>query len=215
VQTLVEVSSSMSKVIVDTQSKILSDYLERTASKESTPVPEAPVTSQQQPSLPLTSQIQKLLNSYRYEEAFSTVCLSFHVTPLIDKFEGTECTAHPYTDMALQSSGSTHGAEWRTGGTESICLALSHTAAGYVLHALTAFNATIGYDLSKDTQLKLTWLREAALVLNMQDPEISQRAPPLLTKLLRNLEELYPKFVDTPLASNCKLVMHIVNSLLK
>lgn len=75
----------------------------------------------------------------------------------------------------------------------------------------------LGVDLAKDTAAKLPWLREAALILDLNDKVIAQHAPGVLAKLLRNLEELYPRFSDhsNPQASNLKLLMHIINSLLK
>jgi len=84
-------------------------------------------------------------------------------------------------------------------------------------YVLLSLIQQLGYDLAKDTELKLNWLREACLVLNLTDTVISQHAPVVLTKLLRNLEGLYPKFSDgsNPSGTSFKLLMHIVNSLLK
>jgi enhancer of mRNA-decapping protein 4 len=73
----------------------------------------------------------------------------------------------------------------------------------------------LGFDLSKDTNLKLTWLRGCALVLNLKDRIISEHAPVILAKVLHNLEEHYPRHSDPTISTSFKLLMHVINSLLK
>jgi hypothetical protein len=84
-------------------------------------------------------------------------------------------------------------------------------------YVILSLLSQLPYDLPKDTLLKLTWLREAALVLDIHDKNIEQHAPAVLTQLLHVLEEHYPKYADSsnPSSSAFKLLMHIVNSLLR
>jgi enhancer of mRNA-decapping protein 4 len=85
-------------------------------------------------------------------------------------------------------------------------------------YVLLSLIQQLGFDISKDTLLKLTWLREAALVLHLNDPLIAEHVPGILTKLLHNLELHYPKFAadpTNPCSTSFKLLMHVVNSLLK
>lgn len=84
-------------------------------------------------------------------------------------------------------------------------------------YVLLSLIQQLGFDITKDTSLKLQWLREAALVLDLNDPVISTHAPTILTKLLHNLEQNHSQFSDpsNPCATSFKLLMHVVNSLLK
>ncbi len=90
----------------------------------------------------------------------------------------------------------------------------THQLGQYVILSLIQ---QLGVDITKETPLKLNWLREAAMVLNVNDTVIKEHAPVLLNKLKHNLETHYPKYSDptNPCYTSYKLLMHIVNSLRK
>lgn len=73
VQTLVEATAAMSKTIVDTQNKILNDYVDRQGRPTEHPVDKEASSFQQ-----MTRELIPLINSKKFEEAFSSVtCLFF------------------------------------------------------------------------------------------------------------------------------------------
>jgi len=82
-------------------------------------------------------------------------------------------------------------------------------------HVLLSLIQQLGFDLSKDTLQKLTWLIDAVLVLNPKDPDVARHVPVVLAQLLHNLEDLYPSFsVSTnPGSTSFKLLLRLVNYL--
>lgn len=73
----------------------------------------------------------------------------------------------------------------------------------------------LGHNLSRDTALKVEWLRDACLALPTNDPQIAQYCPDILRKLKSNLEDFVVKNPDNENVRNVKLISHILNSLLK
>eukprot|EP01097_Dermamoeba_algensis_P000421 TRINITY_DN1146_c0_g2_i1.p1 TRINITY_DN1146_c0_g2~~TRINITY_DN1146_c0_g2_i1.p1 ORF type:complete len:206 (-),score=54.22 TRINITY_DN1146_c0_g2_i1:189-806(-) len=73
----------------------------------------------------------------------------------------------------------------------------------------------LGVDLTRDTAMKLHWLREAALALNPPDVLVQNHGPAVLSILLHNLEENFPKFAKhhNPCAKDFKVLMHLINSI--
>lgn len=77
VQTLVEATAAMSKTIVDTQNKILNDYVERQGKTTEHPVDKEASSFQQ-----MTRELVPLINNKKFEEAFSSVTHSYF--PFVD-----------------------------------------------------------------------------------------------------------------------------------
>ncbi|KAK9810077.1 hypothetical protein WJX72_004410 [[Myrmecia] bisecta] len=73
--------------------------------------------------------------------------------------------------------------------------------------------AQLGYDLSTETMTKLTWIREAALLIKPQDPQLSVALRGVLEQLNGNLQRTMQQ-ASGEMASACQLLMHIINSLL-
>lgn len=79
----------------------------------------------------------------------------------------------------------------------------------------------LGCDLDKDTTRKLSWIREAALALNPDDPLLAPHMRPFLHQLhqnlLRQMEQTTVSGDQTTVPgeqSNLRLVIHVVRSLL-
>ncbi|KAJ7536521.1 hypothetical protein O6H91_12G072700 [Diphasiastrum complanatum] len=73
----------------------------------------------------------------------------------------------------------------------------------------------LGCDLGKDTARKLTWIREAALRLNPNDPVLAPHMRLFLDQLYNNLRRQLLLLPPTgELTSSLTLVIHVVNSLL-
>jgi len=72
----------------------------------------------------------------------------------------------------------------------------------------------LGFDLSKDTLTKLSWLRDAMLMLDPHDKVIEGYVQAVLTELLKNLEENYHQYSDTSNQASplFKLLMLVVKS---
>jgi len=71
----------------------------------------------------------------------------------------------------------------------------------------------LGCDLGKDTTRKLSWIREAALALNPDDPLLAPHMRPFLQQLYQNLHKQVAQAVPGEQA-NLRLVIHVVHSLL-
>jgi enhancer of mRNA-decapping protein 4 len=71
----------------------------------------------------------------------------------------------------------------------------------------------LGCDLGKDTARKLSWIREAALALNPDDPLLAPHMRPFLQQLYQNLHKQVAQAVPGEQA-NLRLVIHVVHSLL-
>jgi len=69
----------------------------------------------------------------------------------------------------------------------------------------------LAHDLSQQTTSKLQWIREAALVINPQDPAISHQVKPVLQGVANSLTRTMQKMSPDD-ASSCKLTIHIVRS---
>ncbi|CAM6073454.1 unnamed protein product [Sphagnum tenellum] len=72
----------------------------------------------------------------------------------------------------------------------------------------------LGCDLSNDTGRKLSWIREAALVLNPNDPVLAPHMRPFLEQLYQNLHRQLIHTTVPGDQANLRLVIHVVNSLL-
>lgn len=73
----------------------------------------------------------------------------------------------------------------------------------------------LGCDLANDTSNKLTWIREAALALNLADPVLAPHMRPFLHQLYQNLHSQMGLTPPTgEVTSALRLVIHVVNSLL-
>jgi enhancer of mRNA-decapping protein 4 len=73
----------------------------------------------------------------------------------------------------------------------------------------------LGFDLSKDSALKLNWLREAILQIDPTDHVVKEHSHLILSQLMVKLEQALMRNTDPSLLSSIKLLMHVVNSLLK
>lgn len=73
----------------------------------------------------------------------------------------------------------------------------------------------LGFDLTKDTAVKIKWLTESILTLNMSDKIVAEHAPNILGRIRQHLEELYPKYASVPVGGQLKILMHVINSMLK
>lgn len=71
----------------------------------------------------------------------------------------------------------------------------------------------LGCDLGKDTPRKLSWIREAALALNPDDPLLAPHMRPFLQQLYENLRRQVKHALPGEQA-NLRLVIHVVHSLL-
>jgi enhancer of mRNA-decapping protein 4 len=69
----------------------------------------------------------------------------------------------------------------------------------------------LAHDLSQQTTSKLQWIREAALVINPQDPAISHQVKPVLQGVANSLTTTMQKMSPAD-ASSCKLTIHVVRS---
>ncbi|KAH9555736.1 hypothetical protein CY35_08G131600 [Sphagnum magellanicum] len=72
----------------------------------------------------------------------------------------------------------------------------------------------LGCDLSNGTGRKLSWIREAALVLNPNDPVLAPHMRPFLEQLYQNLHRQLIHTTVPGEQANLRLVIHVVNSLL-
>jgi enhancer of mRNA-decapping protein 4 len=72
----------------------------------------------------------------------------------------------------------------------------------------------LGCDLSNDTGRKLSWIREAALALNPNDPVLAPHMRPFLEQLYQNLHHQMIHMTVPGDQANLRLVIHVVNSLL-
>jgi enhancer of mRNA-decapping protein 4 len=72
----------------------------------------------------------------------------------------------------------------------------------------------LGCDLSNDTGRKLSWIREAALALNPNDPMLAPHMRPFLEQLYQNLHHQMIHTTVPGDQANLRLVIHVVNSLL-
>ncbi|KAL4185874.1 hypothetical protein AMTRI_Chr10g232980 [Amborella trichopoda] len=70
------------------------------------------------------------------------------------------------------------------------------------------------YDLGPDSPRKLTWIREAALVLNPTDPIINAHVRGILEQVYQMLMHHMSLATSSSDSSNLRVVMHIINSLL-
>jgi enhancer of mRNA-decapping protein 4 len=83
-------------------------------------------------------------------------------------------------------------------------------------HVLLSLIQQLGYDLSRETTVRVNWLREALLAVDTRDRATEEHGAGILNRLLDNLESHYPKHSSNPsLANSFKLLMHMANSLLK
>ena len=69
----------------------------------------------------------------------------------------------------------------------------------------------LGSDLSTEVPLKLKWLRDALLVLNVDDPAVSQHIQDVLGGLQRNMQMVEQEYRD----SQFTIVQHILRSMQK
>lgn len=72
----------------------------------------------------------------------------------------------------------------------------------------------LGCDLGKDTARKLSWIREAALALNPDDPLLAPHMRPFLEQLYQNLHRQVQQSTVPGEQANLRLVIHVVHSLL-
>ncbi|KAG0566280.1 hypothetical protein KC19_7G051900 [Ceratodon purpureus] len=72
----------------------------------------------------------------------------------------------------------------------------------------------LGCDLGKDTVRKLSWIREAALALNPDDPLLAPHMRPFLQQLYQNLHRQVQQTTVPGEQANLRLVIHVVHSLL-
>lgn len=72
----------------------------------------------------------------------------------------------------------------------------------------------LGCDLGKDTARKLSWIREAALALNPDDPLLAPHMRPFLQQLYQNLHRQVQQTTVPGEQANFRLVIHVVHSLL-
>ncbi|XP_024397428.1 enhancer of mRNA-decapping protein 4 isoform X1 [Physcomitrium patens] len=72
----------------------------------------------------------------------------------------------------------------------------------------------LGCDLGKDTDRKLSWIREAALALNPEDPLLAPHMRPFLQQLYQSLHRQLSLSSVPGEQVNLRLVMHVVHSLL-
>eukprot|EP01116_Phalansterium_solitarium_P012648 TRINITY_DN2913_c0_g1_i6.p2 TRINITY_DN2913_c0_g1~~TRINITY_DN2913_c0_g1_i6.p2 ORF type:complete len:457 (-),score=193.71 TRINITY_DN2913_c0_g1_i6:2471-3841(-) len=72
----------------------------------------------------------------------------------------------------------------------------------------------LSVDLLHDTPLKLEWLSEAVMALDMKDAVVATHVGMVLSKLLSNLQDNLGRFSSTPLAKQFKVLMHVTNSFL-
>eukprot|EP01119_Soliformovum_irregulare_P005051 TRINITY_DN1639_c0_g1_i1.p1 TRINITY_DN1639_c0_g1~~TRINITY_DN1639_c0_g1_i1.p1 ORF type:complete len:1260 (+),score=432.34 TRINITY_DN1639_c0_g1_i1:384-3782(+) len=182
VKSLVEVTSEMTRVIVDTQNKILSDYVERkgdavSGSQTQAHLGRPPVAGSQK-------HLEALIEANQYQESFQ-IALNARNVNLV---------------TWLCSRVDPH-------------VVLSQLSPQVMLSLIQQ----LGVNLTTEPELKVTWLREACLAFDPADPKVQQYAPATLKQLLRNLGESIPKYSAStkPPASSFKVIMHIVNSLLK
>eukprot|EP01098_Paradermamoeba_levis_P005676 TRINITY_DN2387_c0_g1_i1.p1 TRINITY_DN2387_c0_g1~~TRINITY_DN2387_c0_g1_i1.p1 ORF type:complete len:175 (-),score=66.04 TRINITY_DN2387_c0_g1_i1:25-525(-) len=146
-------------------------------------------------------EISKLLQTHKFEEAFNAA-LSASNLELV-------------TWLCSQLDPSTIFSPAPTSSSSSPSPAISQPV-------LLSLIQQLGFDLSKETGMKLAWLKEAAIAMDPQDFIIQNHAPNVLSTLLNNLEACLPKFVKAPhhlhgssgnLTKEVKVLMHIVNSL--
>ena len=76
---------------------------------------------------------------------------------------------------------------------------------------LLSLRQQLAHDLSQQTTSKLQWIREAALVINPQDPAISHQVKPVLQGVANSLTTTMQKMSPAD-ASSCKLTIHVVRS---
>lgn len=72
----------------------------------------------------------------------------------------------------------------------------------------------LGCDLGKDTARKLSWIREAALALNPDDPLLAPHMRPFLEQLYQNLHRQVQLTTIPGEQATLRLVIHVVHSLL-
>eukprot|EP01117_Protostelium_nocturnum_P009244 TRINITY_DN3308_c0_g1_i2.p1 TRINITY_DN3308_c0_g1~~TRINITY_DN3308_c0_g1_i2.p1 ORF type:complete len:1068 (-),score=262.68 TRINITY_DN3308_c0_g1_i2:43-3246(-) len=83
-------------------------------------------------------------------------------------------------------------------------------------YVLLSLIQQLGFDLSKDTFLKLTWLKESITKLSLNDHSIVEPGSRILGKLKNNMESHYLQFSDSnnPSSAQFKLLFNYVNSVL-
>jgi hypothetical protein len=134
-------------------------------------------------TIELFANVQKLMNSKNYEEAFS-VTLTARNLELLSK----------------------------------VC---SSTAPQTVLRSGSLSMATIlcliqqlGFDLTSEVALKLSWLNEALVQVDSKEKTAAQHGPKILVKLKQNLEKVNAQGLPQPTVYELKLTLHLINSLL-
>eukprot|EP01114_Cavostelium_apophysatum_P014764 TRINITY_DN3907_c0_g2_i1.p1 TRINITY_DN3907_c0_g2~~TRINITY_DN3907_c0_g2_i1.p1 ORF type:complete len:1160 (-),score=315.41 TRINITY_DN3907_c0_g2_i1:451-3906(-) len=178
VQSLVEVTNSMTKAVVDTQTKILNDYVDRANRSQSFPPVQNSNSAQNK-----TKELQLLVNQEKFEEAFTSALSARNMQVLV----------------------------WLCGQLDTQTIFSNDRLSQQVLLSLIQ---QLGFDLSKDTLLKLTWLREAVLGLNTKDTATLEHANAVLRNLRQKLEEQLGK-PGVSATAQYKLLFHLVNSLVK
>ena len=105
---------------------------------------------------------------------------------------------------------------------EVVCWLCSRVAPGPLLSAsppvlpqpvLLSLVQQLGFDLGRQTALKLAWLRDATMALDPQDQQVASHLRGVLQDIHGRLAAVVAG-PDRILASDAKLGMHVVNSLL-
>lgn len=102
----------------------------------------------------------------------------------------------------------------------------SHVEPGTIFHStpirisqpvLLSLVQQLSFELSKDTALKLSWLKLAVLHVDTQNSRYRQHVPKVMQQLQQSLEEIFTRFSDNanPLSADLRLLMHVVSSMLK
>jgi len=130
-----------------------------------------------------TVELHELLRGHRYEEAF-TRALSMADVQLV-------------TWLCCQLDPAI----------------LSQEPAVVSQNVLLSLLQQLGCDLDRAPVQVLPWIREAALALNPQEPQLQEHMRPVLEELFKALQRRAAGGAPGPEAATLRLVIHVVNSM--
>jgi WD40 repeat protein len=209
VNSLVAVAENMNRVIVDTQSKILNEYMERNGGSinNNNAVPSIALDSE----AAINAASSKLSVAGAAKKKVAATSSNKELKVELEKSLKNELYEDAFT-KAL-----------RANDLEIVAWLCSRVAPQKIFGksplplsqvVLISLVQQLSCDLNKATSMKLNWLKDILLVLDPMDQTISEHVTTILTTLSTALDELASTCGDVanPCFNAYRLLVHIVNS---
>eukprot|EP01102_Stenamoeba_stenopodia_P012239 TRINITY_DN3838_c0_g1_i1.p1 TRINITY_DN3838_c0_g1~~TRINITY_DN3838_c0_g1_i1.p1 ORF type:complete len:401 (+),score=85.65 TRINITY_DN3838_c0_g1_i1:594-1796(+) len=190
VDALASVTENMSRSIIETQNRILHDLGDRAGSVNGfqfrSESGHHPLSSSRG-SYDLIHEVQRSIQNDQYDDAFNRVLSTANLDSVV----------------------------WLCNQLDPVRL-FSMKPFPLRQYILLSLVQQLGYDLARDTSLKLNWLREAVINLNVNDAELFPSMVAVLSQLHRNCEDAQHQLFHQggSISSGLKTLILVVSSLL-